>query len=209
MDNIEDLVSRLASEVKPIRPVAHPFVIGIRWIAIGACYLVVALAWSGLRADWTVKIHDAVFLAEIVSLLAIYVSMTLVSALLSFPDAHQKEIFLYAAPLGLILLMATLAWQADRPPFVLPVHSFECTVSILAVALLPSVWSFYFMRRNASTRSDLAGCNVLLASFSLGALWLRLHEETDSIRHVVEWHYLPMLAIGILGLWMGKKILKW
>ena len=51
--------------------------------------------------------------------------------------------------------------------------------------------------------------STLLSAFSVGAIWLRLHEETDSIDHVVVWHYLPMLAIGLIGFWLGKRLLKW
>jgi hypothetical protein len=43
----------------------------------------------------------------------------------------------------------------------------------------------------------------------VGALWESLHEQTDSIIHVVEWHYLPMIGFGIIGMWLGKKALKW
>ena len=88
-------------------------------------------------------------------------------------------------------------------------HSFECTLSITLMMLLPAVWTFHSMRKNATTHYRLAGSVALLSAFSVGALWLRLHEMNDSILHVVEWHYLPMLAIGLLGLWLGKFILKW
>ena len=65
------------------------------------------------------------------------------------------------------------------------------------------------MRKFASTHYHLAGAIALLSAFSVGALWLRLHEVNDSIVHVVEWHYLPMLAVGFIGLWLGKLLLKW
>ena len=77
------------------------------------------------------------------------------------------------------------------------------------MTLLPAGWTFYSMRKYASTHYRLAGSVALLSAFSVGALWLRLHEVNDSIVHVIEWHYLPMLAIGWLGWRLGKRILKW
>jgi len=65
------------------------------------------------------------------------------------------------------------------------------------------------MRKYASTHYRLAGSVALLSAFSVGAMWLRLHEVNDSIAHVIEWHYLPMLAIGLIGLWLGRVVLKW
>jgi len=77
------------------------------------------------------------------------------------------------------------------------------------MTLLPAAWAFYSLRKLASTHYRLAGSAALLSAFSVGALWLRLHEQTDSITHLVEWHYLPMLALGLAGLWLGKLVLKW
>jgi hypothetical protein len=65
------------------------------------------------------------------------------------------------------------------------------------------------MRKFASTHHCWAGGIALLAAFSVGALWLRLYEQTDSIMHVIEWHYLPMIFIGLAGMWLGRRILKW
>ena len=63
--------------------------------------------------------------------------------------------------------------------------------------------------RFASTHPYSAGSVALLAAFGIGALSLRLAEPTDSIMHVMLWHYLPMLSVAILGLWLGKLVLKW
>jgi hypothetical protein len=65
------------------------------------------------------------------------------------------------------------------------------------------------MRNFASTHYRWAGSIAILSAFSVGALWLRLQEVNDSIVHVIEWHYLPMLAVGVVGLWLGKWLLKW
>jgi hypothetical protein len=77
------------------------------------------------------------------------------------------------------------------------------------MTLLPSAWTFFSMRQFASTHYRVAGSVVLLSAFSVGALWLRLHEQTDSIIHLIEWHYLPMIAVGLIGLLLGKMLLRW
>ncbi|MDP1634786.1 MAG: NrsF family protein [Gallionellaceae bacterium] len=76
-------------------------------------------------------------------------------------------------------------------------------------SLLPAAWTFFSMRRFASTHYCWASSIALLSAFSVGALWLRLHELNDSIIHVIQWHYLPMLGIGLIGWWLGKRVLKW
>jgi hypothetical protein len=180
-------------------------------MAAAAVYLFVSLWISGLRPDLMQKFNEPWFVAEMAALVCIFVATSLSAAVLAFPDLHQKN-KTALAPAGLfILFMAILffAWRADAPPASLPVHSFECTLSITLFSLLPAAWTFLSMRKFASTHCRWAGSIALLFAFSVGALWLRLHELNDSIIHVIQWHYLPMLGIGLAGWWLGRRLLKW
>jgi len=211
MENIDDLVARLTQDVTAVKPAPHPFVLSLKLIGVAAIYLVVSLALSGLRPDWLVAFRNPWFSAEVLTLSGIFLTTTLSAALLGFPDQYQKRQLVFAPVwmFALFLLLLFFAWCTESIPAPLPVHSFQCTLGITWMALLPTVWTFYAIRKYASTHYRLAGGVVLLSAFSLGALWLRLHEATDSITHVIEWHYLPMLGIGIVGLWLGRWLLKW
>lgn len=211
MSNIQDLIETLAEDAGAVKPAPHPFMLGAKWLGMAAIYLAASLLATGLRPDWAAKFHSPWFVAEIAALLLVFIATVFSAALLSFPDMHQMR-RIAAAPLAAFLLFVLVlffAWRADNPPAPLPVHSVECTLSILLMTLLPASWTFYFMRRHASTHCGMAGSVALLSAFSAGALWLRLYEVNDSIAHVIEWHYLPMLAIGMLGVWLGRRILKW
>jgi hypothetical protein len=148
---------------------------------------------------------------EVLVLAGIFISTALSTAILAFPDLHQQRRTAYAPVwvFALFVIVMIFALLADEPPAPLPMHSFECTLSIFLFSLLPSVAIFYAMRKLASTHPQLSGAVAVLFAFSTGALWLRLHEQTDSVIHVIEWHYLPMLGISLAGLWLGKCLLKW
>lgn len=211
MADIEQLVESLAADATQLAPAAHPFALALKWIGAGAAYLAVALAAAGLRPDLAHALHNPLYLAELGMLLLIFLTTALSAALLAFPDLHQKRALAYSPALlfALFVVLMLFAWHADSPPAPLPVHSWQCTLSILLVSLLPAAWTFYAMRRYASTHYRWAGSTAVLSAFSLGALWLRLHEVNDSIYHVLLWHYLPMLAVGFFGVWLGKKLLRW
>jgi hypothetical protein len=211
MGNIDELIDRLAQDGAAVKPARHPVLLGLEWFAVAACYLGVALMISGVRSDLMAKLHEAWFAAEIAALVAIVIATSLSAALLSFPDLHQMRRVALAPAIMFILfaLVMYFSWQADNPPSRPPMHSVECTLSISLLAILPAAWIFYVIRKFASTHQYWAGSIALLSAFSIGALWLRLYEQTDSIRHVVEWHYLPMIAAGFAGLWLGKAMLKW
>lgn len=211
MENIDALIDTLTKDAQAVKPAPHPFRLSLTWLAIAAIYLALSLAVFGLRPDISAQFHRPWFVAELAALGGILVATSLSAALLSFPDLHQIRRLAFAPLIAFALLLVVMlfAWLADSPPAPLPVHSFECTISITLFSLLPAIWTLLVMRKFASTHATWAGSVALLFSFSVGALWLRLYEMTDSIVHVLEWHYLPMLGIGLAGLWLGKKILKW
>lgn len=211
MDDLDKLVERLAEEAAPVKPAPHPVKICLQWWVAAALYLALSLGISGTRPDLLLQLQQPWFAAELVTLLLLFVTTTLSAAVLAFPDLHQmrKSAWSPAVLFALFLIVMLFAWHADSPPAPLPVHSFECTVSITLFALLPATWTFLALRRFATTHSRWAGSVALLSAFSVGALWLRLHEQNDSISHVLLWHYLPMLAIGLLGWGMGRRLLKW
>ena len=211
MGNIDELITKLAQDTATVKRAPHPFMLSIEWMAIAALYLAASLMISGARHDLLPELQNPWFAAEIAALVGIFISTSLSAALLSYPDLHQMRRIVFApiVTFTLFVLVMFLAWQADHPPAPLPVHSFECTLNITLVSLLPAAWTFYVMRKFASTHTHWAGGIAFLFSFSIGALWLRLYEQNDSIMHVIQWHYLPMIAFGIIGMWLGKVVLKW
>jgi hypothetical protein len=211
MGNIDELIDKLAHDGAAVKPARHPVVLSLGWIAVAAIYLAITLMFSGLRADLMVKTTEAWFAAEIAALVAVLITTSLTAALLSFPDLHQmrRVALVPAITFTLFMLVMYFAWNADNPPSPPPLHNIECTISITLLAMLPAVWIFFVMRKCASTHQYWAGSIALLAAFSVGALWLRLYEHTDSIMHVIEWHYLPMIIVGLIGMWLGKAVLKW
>lgn len=211
MGNLDELISKLAQDAPPVKPAPHPVVLSIEWMTVAVVYLGVALMFSGLRPDLMLKLQEPWFAAEIAALAGIFVATCLSAALLSFPDLHQMRRAVFAPVLmfTLFALVMLLAWNADVPPAPLPGSSYHCTISITLLALLPTVWIFYVMRKFASTHLYLAGGIAILFAFSIGAIWLRLYEINDSTMHVIQWHYLPMVGFGIIGMWLGKAVLRW
>lgn len=211
MGTINKLITRLARHAPAVQPAPHPFVLGFGWVAVAALYLAISLMISGTRPVLLLALQNLWFAAEVAALLGLFISTSLSAALLSYPDLHQMRRIAFSpiAAFAIFALVIFLAWQADNPPAPLPAHSVACTLSIAAFSLLPAVWMFYAMRKFASTHLYLAGGAALLFAFSLGALWLRLHEQNDSITHVIQWHYLPLVGFGIIGMWLGKVLLKW
>ena len=211
MEKINELIAKLAQDAPAVKPAPHPVVLSLEWLMVAVFYLGVALIFSGLRPDLMLKFQEPWFAAEIAALVGIFVATCWSAALLSFPDLHQmrRAVFPPVLMFTLFALVMLLAWNADVPPAPLPGSSYHCTISITLLALLPAAWTLYVMRKFASTHLYWAGGIAILFAFSIGAIWLRLYEINDSTMHVIQWHDLPMVGFGIIGMWLGKAVLRW
>jgi hypothetical protein len=211
MRDIEELITGLTADVSFVKPAPHPYLLSLKWIGAASVYLAMSLAFTGLRSDWLQAVSNPWYVVELIALCLLSISSLVSAALLSYPDLYQMR-KLSTAPVwmfALFLVVLLFAWFADNPPAPLPVHNYQCTSCIVLMALLPAVWVLYAVRKFASTRARLAGLVIVLAAFGVGALWLRLHEVNDSILHIVQWHYLPMLAFSLIGFGIGKWALRW
>ncbi|MGZ8256294.1 MAG: DUF1109 domain-containing protein [Gallionella sp.] len=211
MNNLDPLIAQLAHDNPPQRAAPHPLLISAKWLGYAAGYFLIALWVSGTRPDLAAQWQRAEFVTEIILLLSLALASSVSAALLAFPDAYQKPRW---AKLPLVLLAAFvlflgLAYYADQPPAPQPLHSWQCTVAIVLMAIVPGVWTFWAMRSFAAIRRGMAGSVAVLFAFSVSALWLRLHELNDSISHVICWHYLPMLIFAWLGWSLGRRVLRW
>lgn len=211
MKDIESLIGQLAQEGGAVKSAPHPFALSLQWIGLALIYLLVLLLVKGVRNELVVALQHPWFAIEVALLVALLAATSVSAALLSFPDMFQMRhvVWIPLALFGVFGFALFMAWRADMPPAPFPVHSIECTLAIIVASILPGVWMLYFMRKLASTHYQWAGSIGLLHAFSIGALWLRLQENNDSILHVLQWHYLPMIGFGLLGLWLGKLMLKW
>ena len=212
MADIEQLVESLIEDTGKIkaRPAQHPFMLSLKWTGAAVLYLLISLVLSGLRPDLGKALHNFWYDAELFMLLLLFISCAISAGLLAFPDLHQKRLLALGPVVmfGLFVLLMLFSWDVT-PIAPLPVHSWQCTLSITLFSVLPAGWTLYAMRKYASTHTGWAGSVAVLSAFSIGALWLRLLEVNDSIPHVLLWHYLPMLAVGLIGLVLGRKLLKW
>ncbi len=210
MDNNE-LIAKLALDAKPVKTAMHPFMLAFIWVCGAVLYIACIALVLGVRPDIAAKMHTSLFAGEMGLLSVVLISSSLSAALLAYPDIYQKKglLRLPLVSFALFIGLMILAWKADTLPAPMPEHGYNCTIHISLLALVPAAIIFYSVGKLASTHSAQTGAAALLAAFSIGAIIARLGEETDSIQHVVQWHYLPMLAAAFIGTLIGKWLLRW
>lgn len=207
----EQLINDLAENAGKVKPSSNPYGLFGRWTVYAAAYIFIAALFLGIRPDFMHTLQSPLFIAELLSLAGVIAASLFSAAILAFPDLYQKKrIALLPVPaFALFVIIMALAFSADNPPAPHPPHAMECLLCISLLSLPPGAFILFNIRRFASTHYYMAGVVATLAAFSTGAMALRLSERTDSISHLLEWHYLPMLGVSILGLLLGKLFLKW
>lgn len=208
-DKTDQLIASLANET-PRAPLSLRSVCG-RWIAGFMAYLAVLVAVTGVRSDLAEALARPWFVAEMLVLLALVISTAFCGVLAAYPDRHQHARITYLPAFLMLIFFAILGmeWMQAPPNLLPPLHDIECLLCISAYALLPGAWLLYQMHKLASVRPSLAGALALVASFSLGAFATRLKEATDYIPHLITWHYLPMFLAALVGMVLGRWLLRW
>lgn len=214
MKDTESLIRELSSEPAAVRRLPAPgrFVAGL----VLACLVcgVAGQLFLGVRPDFRATLADAYLWSEIACLVLLLASSLVASVLVMYPDAYQHP-GLTRLPYGAFGLLVALCvvQMATQPELRLQdatdMHGIWCTVSIAALAIVPSALVMVMLGRGAVVHPRQAGSLAVLTGTALGCLVVRLHEANDSMVHVVTWHYMPSVLFALVGVWLGRRLLRW
>lgn len=211
MNKLESFIGDLADKAAPA-PAYRPAQIFFVWLFAAVIYGGLILAfYLHPRPDLMTKFAEPLFAAEIMTLAALALSALFTAAILGFPDIYQlrRLLFLPPAIFAIFALVMGFALLSDMPPSPQPPHAMACLVCISLLSLAPALMIFYLILRLATTHPAMAGSSAALGAFAIGAIMLRLSEPTDSISHLLTWHYAPMIGVAFIGIYLGKKLFKW
>ncbi len=211
MATIDELISTLSAEPGAVRRVRGPWQLCGMWLALSLAYVAVLVAVFGIRPDIAARLMAPMYMAELGMLVLIIASTALSVLVLSYPDMRQSPglVCMPLVPLaGFVALLLASLW-GQVPPAPLPPHGMECLICISLFSLVPAMGLMAYLRTQASTHYFTSGAVALVNAFSIGCLALRMVEPTDSALHLIQWHYLPMIASAIIGLAAGRIVLKW
>jgi hypothetical protein len=211
MESTDKLIASLAETASPVRQSEPPTVLFARWFIGALVYVALVLAFMKLRPDIFTKIGSPVFAAELVTLVFVIASSAFSAALLSFPDMFQKRDLAFTPLIAIIGfgIVLALEYAGEPQPDLGQPHGEECLLCITLLSLLPAAFMFYTLRRQAGVHYYISGAVSLIFASGVGALALRLSENTDSMNHILQWHYLPMIGFGVIGILLGRIVLKW
>lgn len=204
-----DLIDKLARDLKPVRPLPSA---AVRAAILAAWSLAIGIAVLFLvhppRADLVGAVHQRVYLVQGLAMLAAGVLSAFAAFRLSVPDTRLRAPVSVALGLSTALWLAMIIAEAVAGGDRLPARSDSCLIGLVMAMGIPLIMAIAMVTRGAPVRRGWAGYAAVLSVGSLAALVMRFMCPDDSHAHLLFLHFLPVLALAVLGAPFGRILLK-
>lgn len=197
MAETRQLISVLASGLRPVRPIAPPRVRLAWWTAL-VLALVVPNVVSGVRRGLLERVSDGVFAAGLVlaALTAAAAAGAALRAAVPGARAHGLRLAALASVAAWGALLLVRALGEPGAGFGTVVH---CAVTAVLIGCAPAVLLSVLLRRGHALAPRSAGAFALLAAMGAGALGLGMVCPDGHGLHLAVSHWLPVVALAALG----------
>ncbi len=202
----QDLINNLTMDLRPVK------VFKLKWqhyatcLAVGLFTTLAGLAISGVRFDLLETMKSAQFIIESLILIVLALASTAIALRLSIPHKQsQKTKYFVLTTLGvwfLVLLFFLLRSNAPMAGW-----GFTCLSQVLLGSVFPAAVIFFIANQAAPLSRALTGWVVLTSGTAFGALVAHFSCSMSNPLHLLVWHALPVVVIGVLGVFIGKLFL--
>jgi hypothetical protein len=210
----EELIEALAANLQPISSFALPRRLLMAAAAGAAVTLAIVAFGYGWREDLASALGEWPFWRKLTFTLSIALLGLWAAFRASRPglDAMPRALWMLA-PFSAIACLALVELAkldaSERRGTWLGETWLSCPWSILALSVPVLIALLLAMRRLAPTRPAIAGFTAGLASGGLAATMYGLHCPEWAASFVATWYALGILASGVLGAVIGRRVLRW
>ncbi len=208
--NTQDLISSLSDDLSEVKSFPHPMKRAVLWSFIAIAYVVVVVAFLGIRTDISDKFNDPIYIFELSQILAIAVSAGFCSLWLCIPDMRGQN-WMIAVPLSLFAVF--FLWVGLRTILDLhkgfEVHWSHCQTDSILFGFVPALSIFFLSTKGKTTHPNLIALMSILSVGALGYLGLRITCSSDDVGHLCSYHILPYFLFGIGVSLLARRIYRW
>jgi hypothetical protein len=210
----DELIARLATDLKPVRPNALPRLILGSVLVGGVIAAIAMLAGLGPRADIATAPGTMVFWTKFGYTLALAVLGGVATLALARPDGRIRWPWLAAPALLGVLLIAALIQLAGAPSdqmmtLVIGGTSLVCPWRIVALSLPVLVALILALRRLAPANPTLAGLAAGMFAGGTGAWVYSFACGENGVMFLALWYTLGIAVMAGLGAVLGRFLLRW
>lgn len=207
----EKLIESLVADHQARKPIPSRSLTFFKWALIVILCLAVGISGLGLREDWRILFSQwSLLLQNLFILFSFFFSAWLVLGL-GRPGIELKRksfIFLSLFILCWSVLLILIGVSEGYSLAQFRRFSPSCIRDILIIGVIPGMALFFLLRSGVYTQRFLSGVLGIGAALGVGAWGVQFTCHNDDPIHILLWHFLPLLVLASLGLWVGKKFLS-
>lgn len=208
----EDLIQRLASNLRPVRPAPHPALATAVWLAVVAAVIGAAMLVSGPRHDLAERLSGGFDLPQIVTASVTGVLAAFAAFQLALPERSRRWALL---PLpAAAAWLATVGWGclqdlARLGPDALQIGmSVACLVFIMGLGVPLTIAMLWLARHAAWLRAGPVAALGGLSAAALASVGLSFIHYLDAAVMVLAWHGLSVLVVTSLAALLGPRLMR-
>ncbi len=211
----DDFIEQLSSDVKPVRRLASPIKRFLTWFLASFFSISIGISLMGIRSDFDQALKNPKFVLETLVILAIAILAAAGAFVMSVPGVERKPIIRWlviipsiAWPLCLAYRLYIIYSQTNSFAFIFD-YGFGCIKDIFLLGILPGSFLFFMLKTAAPLRLSWIGALATLSAAAVAAVGVQFTCSVDGPVHIFLWHVLPVVVIGLTGIALGKRLLRW
>jgi len=203
----DDLIAKLSAEHKVVEPLPSFWERYLKWVAISVLCVFTGVSLIGLREDVGQVSKDPSFIIQNIVILVGALLCAALALILSVPGGEKRRIVRYLTAVPFLLWLFLLFWPAQQKGFY-PGIGMACAGEVFSLGIIPGVLLLMIIRRGATLERSYSSFFAFMGAAALGALGVQFSCHSSNVAHLLVWHFLPVIFLGILGVALAKRILK-
>ena len=199
----EDLIARLASDLRPVRRVWHPLASTAAWLALVALVIGGAVLVSGFRHDLAERLAAGFDMPQLLAAAATGLLAGFAAFQLALPDRDPRWALL---PLPAVAAwLATMGWGCLQDALLLGPEglrmetSFGCLGFILGLGTPLTLGMLWLARHAALVRPAPVAALGGLSAAALASVGLSAIHHLEAAVMVLAWHGMAVVLVMLLA----------
>lgn len=204
-----DLITALAADLTPVRPLRPPVIRAACWLLLAVFVLVAMAIAQGLRPDLVQRLQDPTFVVSMAGALLTGVLAAVAAFMVSLPDRSWRWLLLptpaLAVWLSTIGYQCLTNWVSLAPNGIRLGETARCFATLVLTSLPLSLAMLVMLRHTAPLRPTAAILVGSLAVAAITATALTLFHDIDATVMILMWNLgIAALFVGLAGAFRGK-----
>ena len=208
----DDLIARLSTDLKPVRPMAMQRLLIGAILLSGIVAVIAMLALLGMRPDMEAASATMMYWTKFGYTLALGLLGLAATLVLARPDGRTRWPWLAAIALLaalLVLAVVQLARADDMMPLIMG-SSIRRALTYIPVLSLPVLFgALLALRRLAPRNPTLAGFAAGIMAGGAGAWIYTFACDETGMMFLALWYTLGVGIVGVAGAALGRFLLRW